>query len=293
LEVEASKPTSGRASDRAIFFEDLPYITNGSERQRLDLHLPEGEGPFPVLIYIHGGAWLFGSKAERVPKQFLRQNIAVAAINYRLSGEASFPAQIEDCKAAVRWLRANAVQYRLASDRIAAYGQSAGGHLSALLGTTAHVKAFDVGEHLEFSSAVRAVVDWYGPTDFLQMDEHRLPNGMVHNEAGSPESKLIGGPITEHPDKVKAANPIHYVRPETPPFLIVHGEQDSLVPHHQSELLACALKSAGVPVDFHTVRGGGHENFTSPEVAAMMVAFLAEHLQPSAEKGCAVQGLNL
>jgi acetyl esterase/lipase len=271
--------TTPAIEDGITFIQDLPYVTNGGPRQCLDLYLPKTEGPFPVIVYIHGGAWLFGSKGDRVPKDYLKDGYALACINYRLSPEAVFPAQIEDCKAAVRWLRAHAAKYHLDPNRFAAYGQSAGGHLSALLGTTGQTKALDVGEHLEFSSEVHAVIDYYGPIDFLQMDAHRLQKGMVHNDSGSPESLLIGGLITENKDKVQAANPIAYLTRQAPPFLIVHGDQDALVPIHQSELLSRALQSAGVPVTFHTVKGGGHDDFKSAEVVTLFRDFLAKYLR--------------
>jgi acetyl esterase/lipase len=214
-----------------------------------------------------------------VPLDYLGAGYAIASINYRLSQHALFPAQIEDCKAAVRWLRAHAAQYGLDAARFGAWGPSAGGHLVAMLGTTGNVAELDVGEHLEASSRVQAVVDYFGPTDFLQMDAHRMPKGKVHDAADSPESELVGGPIQENADRVAAANPITYVSPDAPPFLIVHGELDPLVPHHQSELLVAALKRAGVPVTFYTVVGAGHGGFTDPAVPEMTRAFLAQHLK--------------
>ena len=158
-------------------------------------------------------------------------------------------------------------------------GSSAGGHLAAMLGTAGHVKEFDVGENLNVSSQVQAVVDHFGPTDLLQMDAHRLPGGMMHDTADSPESLLIGGPIRENKEKVARANPITYVTKDAPPFLICHGEMDPLVPHHQSELLEAALKQAGVPVTLYTVKGGGHGSFKDPKVDELTSDFLARHLK--------------
>ncbi|MBN1361822.1 MAG: alpha/beta hydrolase [Sedimentisphaerales bacterium] len=264
-----------------VVHRDLAYVTDGHARQKLDLYLPPATGRLPVIVWVHGGAWLGGSKDRPVPLGYLSKGYAVASINYRLSQHATFPAQIEDCKAAVRWLRAHAEQYHLESNRFAAWGESAGGHLVALLGTTGDVNEFDVGEHLDVSSAVQAVVDCFGPTDFLQMEAHRLPNGMVHDTPDSPESKLVGGPIRENPDKVARANPITYVSATDAPFLIVHGDRDPLVPHHQSELLEAALKKAGVPVSFYTVAGGGHGGFRDPKVPELIEAFLARHLKPA------------
>jgi acetyl esterase/lipase len=261
---------------------DLVYVTGGHERHKLDLYLPAQGDKLPLIVWIHGGAWMGGSKDRTMAAMFVRQGYAVASINYRLSQHAVFPAQIEDCKAAIRWLRANAGKYRIAPERIGVWGSSAGGHLVAMLGTTNGVKEFDRGENLEFSSAVQAACDFFGPTDFLQMDAHRLEKGMVHNGAGSPESRLVGGAIQEHKEKVARANPITYIGKDAAPFLIVHGDSDPLVPHHQSELLEAALKKAGVPVAFHTVVGGGHGTGfdKDPEVMPMVRAFFARTLKP-------------
>jgi acetyl esterase/lipase len=230
---------------------------------------------------VHGGAFRLGSKEDRVPLPYLAEGYAVASINYRLSQHALFPAQIQDCKAAVRWLRANAGHFGLDPQRIGAWGESAGGHLVAMLGTTSDTDEFDVGENLHVSSHVDAVVDYFGPTDFLQMDAHRLPHGQIHDVPDSPESELVGGPIQENKERVARANPITYVTANAAPFLIVHGEADPLVPYHQSQLLEQALKQAGVAVLFYTVRGGGHGGFTDPKVSELTKAFLACHLRPA------------
>lgn len=280
--VSASAQRVGQAQlpDGAIAHRDLAYVPNGHERQKLDLFLPKEGTNLPLIINIHGGAFKAGSKEQGVPLDYLRQGYAVASINYRLSQHAKFPAQIEDCKAAVRWLRAHAAEHRIDPNRFAAWGASAGGHLAAMLGATGDVKDFDVGANLDQASHVQAVVDYFGPTDFLQMDAHRLPSGMTHDPANSPESELIGGAIKENQDKAAKANPITYVTPGDPPFLICHGDQDSLVPHHQSELLEAALKKAGVPAIFYTVKGAGHGGFKDPKVPEMTREFLAKHLKP-------------
>jgi acetyl esterase/lipase len=253
-------------------------VTDGHPRQKLDLYLPEADGSLPLVVYVHGGAFRAGDKSEWPPLEYLAEGYALAAINYRLSQHALFPAQIEDGKAAVRWLRAHSTDYGLAPHRFAAGGTSAGGHLAAMLGTSGHVREWDVGEHLDVSSRVQAVLDYFGPTDFLQMDAHRLPDGMVHDTPDSPESQLVGGPIQENPEEVARANPITYVTADAPPFLIVHGDRDPLVPHHQSELLSAALQEAGVPVTFYTVEGGGHGGFEDPRVPKLTKAFLKEYL---------------
>ncbi|HZS09640.1 MAG TPA: alpha/beta hydrolase [Blastocatellia bacterium] len=265
---------------------DQPYVTGGHERQKLDLYLPPQGGKRPLIIWIHGGGWQNGSKDNPPALRFLAEGYAVASINYRLSQHAIFPAQIEDCKAAVRWLRANAQKFGLDPNRFGVWGPSAGGHLAALLGTSGDVKEFDVGEKLNFSSRVQAVCDFFGPTDFLQMDAHRLTNGMVHDTPDSPEAKLIGGPIQQNKAKVARANPITYVTPDDPPFLIAHGDADPLVPHHQSKLLAEALLDARVNTNFYTVPGGGHGGFRDERLDLMVKEFFEAVLkQGKAEAG--------
>jgi acetyl esterase/lipase len=256
-------------------------VTNGHERQKLDLYLPEQGENLPLLIWIHGGAFRMGSKEgssdDPLPFGYLAQGYALASINYRLSQHAIVPAQIVDCKAAVRWLRAHAARFNLDPTRFVAWGPSAGGNLAAMLGTTGHVTELDVGENLAVSSRVQAVVDYYGPTDFLQMDNQRLPDGQIHNAPDSPESELVGGPIQENKEKVAQCNPITYVSSDAPPFLIIHGEKDPLVPYQQSVILVEALQKAGVDVTFYTVKGAGHGGFTDSQVPELTEAFLAKH----------------
>ena len=257
---------------------DLAYVTGGHERQKLDLYLPEKTGkPLPVVIWIHGGGWQSGSRGNCPPLRqgFVERGYAVASIGYRLSGDAIFPAQIEDCKAAIRWLRVHAKDYGLNPDRFGVWGSSAGGHLVALLGTSGGVKEFEVGAHLDVPSRVQAVCDYFGPTDLLQMDAHALPNSrLIHDAPSSPESLLIGGPIQQHQGKAARANPIAYVTADDPPFLIVHGNADPLVPPHQSELLYEALKQADVNVRLHIIKGAGHgQGFGGRDIDEMVNSF--------------------
>ena len=209
------------------------------------------------------------------------RDYVVASINYRLSQHAIFPVQIEDCKAAIRFLRANADKYGIDPNRIGVWGSSAGGHLVALLGTSGDVKEFEKGENLDFSSRVQAVCDYFGPTDFTKMSS--FPTTMGHDAADSPESKLVGGAVQENKDKCKRANPITYVTKDDPPFLIVHGDKDPLVPHNQSVILYEALKRVGVKSKFYTVPGGGHGGFKDPAIDRMVEEFFEQQLKPGQE----------
>lgn len=265
-------------------FRDLRYVTNGHERQKLDLFLPDTTTrPLPLIIWIHGGGWESGSKEQCLPLRqgYTQRGYAVASIGYRLSGDAIFPAQIEDCKAAIRWLRAHAKQYGLNPDRFGVWGSSAGGHLAALVGTSGDVKPFDVGENLHVSSRVQAVCDYYGPTDFTAFVT--TPGYERHAGTESPESKLLGGAVLENKDKAARANPITYVTPDDPPFLIVHGDADPVVPLNQSQLLFDALKKAGVSVHFHTIKGAGHgKGFGGREIDEMVHQFFDACLKGTA-----------
>jgi acetyl esterase/lipase len=271
----------GRALTGGPVFKDVEYVAGGHERQKLDIYLPaqRSESPLPLIIWVHGGAWQGGSKENCPARRFAQRGYAVASINYRLSQHAIFPAQIEDCKAAVRYLRANAGKYGFDPNQFGAWGASAGGHLVALLGTTGDVKEFEKGENLSVSSRVQAVCDYFGPTDFTLIS--RFPSTMDHDASDSPEARLIGGPIQENKDKCKRANPITYVTKDDPPFLIVHGDKDPLVPHNQSQILSEALKKAEVEAKLHIVGGGGHGFPVGRGIDKMVEEFFDKQLKPS------------
>ena len=272
--------------EHADVHRNLEYAEVDGKPLLLDLYLPKDVKQPPLLVWIHGGGWRSGDKGRGgilVPLG-LKNGYACASINYRLSGEATFPAQIHDCKAAIRWLRAHAKEYGYDATRIGVGGSSAGGHLVALLGTSGGDKQLEgtVGKHTDQSSQVQAVLDMWGPTDFLQMDAHALPNARFkHNDPRSPESLLLGGPVLENKDKVSQANPITYIDKQDPPFLIIHGSKDPLVPVHQSQLLDTALKKAKVPVQLIVVEGGGHggREFNTPETNDRILKFLDQHVK--------------
>ncbi len=250
--------------------KDIVYAEAGGRPLGLDLYL-SGQPGRPLIVWVHGGAWRSGSKDRCPAPVALRAGFDVACVSYRLSGAAIFPAQIHDVKASVRWLRANAAKYGYDAGRIGAWGSSAGGHLVALLGTSGGVAEMEGAVGVTgVSSRVQAVVDFFGPTDFLQMS--KFPSTIPHDAPDSPESLLVGGAIQENKDKVARANPITYVTPDDPPFLIVHGDEDKLVPINQSELLLDALRKAGVDSRFQPMKGEGH-GFKSPEPNRMAMEF--------------------
>jgi acetyl esterase/lipase len=270
---------------------DLPYA-NLSQSQKLDIYLPEqGEGPFPVILHIHGGGFAIGDKRDIHVLTFLKgleHGYAVVSVNFRLSGEAIFPAGLQDIKAAIRWLRANSEQYQLDGNRIAACGGSSGGNYAAMVCLTEHVTEFDdftLGNP-DYPCNVQAAVDWFGPTDFLKMDEQLAESGYGpsnHCEANSPESRYLGAKITEIPLKVELANPMTYIHENMPPILIQHGRLDSQVPVQQSIMFVEKLEKYVDPdrFEFDILEGAGHGDplFEADENMSKVFTFLGKHLK--------------
>jgi len=262
---------------------DLAYGAD-SPAQKLDLYLPpRGKAPYPVVIAIHGGGFISGNKTDgqiAPVLEALGRGYAVAGLDYRLSPESHFPAAVSDVKTAIRWLRAHAGQYRLDGTRIALWGDSAGGNLAALAGTSGDTAALrgphpaDAGQ----SDRVQAVVDWFGPISFLRTDHDFRVAGVSHASSTGPNSFLsqyLGAPLARVPGKVRAADPITYITPDDPPILIEHGTADSTVPVGQSVRLAKAY-AAGVgagAVTLHLLKGAGHVDpafYTKAHVNAVL-----------------------
>lgn len=235
------------------------YAVHGGRRLELDLYLPAADGQQrPLIIFFHAGAWRVGSRkdVERGVLAQVQRGYAVASVSYSLSDKAKWPAQLHEAKAAVRWLRAHAGEYGLDPDRFVAWGLSAGGHMASMLGVSERVVELE-GElgWNEESSGVQALVSWCGPSDFLQMGQGKI---IDHDSPKSPESRLIGAPIQDCPERVRLANPIAYVHPDMPPCYLLHGDADELVPFQQSEILYEALRDAGVPVQMEVLKGYAH-----------------------------------
>jgi acetyl esterase/lipase len=220
--------------------------------------------PMPAVLWIHGGGWSGGSHRGNGALWLATQGYFTASIEYRLSGEATWPAQIEDCKLGVRWLRANAARYNVDPDRIGCWGSSAGGHLVACLGTMDDARFEGCGGYEGVSSRVQAVVDYCGPADMT------AGSAGIQGAKDDNDSKallgLFGKPFKKKPELWREGSPIVYVKPGCPPFLIVHGDADKTVPFAHSERLEAGLKKAGVPVEFLRVKGGGH-SMTAPKDA--------------------------
>jgi len=270
---------------------DLPYASL-SLTQKLDIYLPdEGDGPFPVILYIHGGGFASEDKRRIHLLPFLKgveHGYAVVGVDYRLSGEAIFPAGLQDVKAAIRWLRANSQQYHLDGNRIAACGGSSGGNYAAMICLTDRVTELDdlsLGNP-EYPCNVQAAVDWFGPTDFLKMDEQLAENGYGpgdHGEADSPESRYLGAKLADVPLKVVLANPMTYVHEHMPPLLIQHGRLDAMVPVQQSMIFVEKLEKYVSPdrFEFDIIEGAGHADplFETDENMERVFSFLDRHLK--------------
>jgi acetyl esterase/lipase len=279
-----SSPDAPAPSVRS--WTNVAYASQSSAQQ-LDLYLPPtGAGPFPVVLWVHGGGWQGGSRtlsANAFQRRLHERGIAVAAVGYRLSGEAIWPAQIHDLKAAVRWLRANATAHALDTSRIGAWGSSAGGHLVAMLGTTGQEPTLEgtLG-NAAFSSRVHAVVDWYGPTDLLAMDAHAQSVGCPttgHNLPNSAESRLLGGLLQDRIPQAREASPVNWVSADDAVFLLQHGSADCTVPWPQSAALHDALRAklGSARVTYERLEGAGHggPQFTGASNVDKVLTFFA------------------
>jgi acetyl esterase/lipase len=270
----SASPTEVR---RAVEYATVP----GHRPLLLDLHRPATAAVAPLVVFLHGGGWRLGSRtafgptyAEWDPSPFARlaaAGLAVASVDYRLSGESTFPAQLDDVTAALAWLRGNAGELGLDTVRTAVWGESAGGHLAALLGLT--------------DPAVRAVVDWYGPSDLTALVGDAAATGISVSEPGAADSRealLLGAPVADVPELAKAASPVAQVHADAPAFLLVHGTADRFVPYRQSERLADALTGCGADARLHPVDGADHM-WLGDQAAArtafdLSLSFVLDHL---------------
>jgi acetyl esterase/lipase len=278
----------GHVSQRWL---DVPYAST-SPAQLLDVYLPDtGQAPFPALLYIHGGAFAWGDKRDSHMLPFLQglaRGYAVVSVGYRLSGEAIFPAGLQDVKAAIRWARANSRKYSLDPSRIAVCGDSAGGNLAAMVAFTADESQFDdpaLGKSA-YPCDVQVAVDWFGPVDFLTMDEQSAANGFgssEHSGPESPEAQYLGGPVFDVRDAARRASPLTYVTAGIPPILIQHGRSDDQVPFQQSLQLAEAIEArvgkARFELDILEGAGHGGPAFETEANLDRVFAFIGRHLE--------------
>jgi acetyl esterase/lipase len=262
-------PEPRTQTDGSKRFEGISYaVAPGYRPLQLDVWVPASRTPPPLVVWIHGGAWMFGDRRylpetlrpNQLFEELVTAGLAVATTDYRHALEAHFPAQLHDAKAAIRYLRAHADELGIDTTKIGVWGESAGGHLAALVGLTGqHAELEGAIGVLHQSSAVDVVVDWYGPADFaLQPRERRTPEitAQLPPEMLTPPEELLAGGNDQH--RLAIASPISYVTPAAPPFLLIHGTADSVVPYQQSEVLAQALIDAGVSARLVPIDGAEH-----------------------------------
>jgi acetyl esterase/lipase len=295
-DAPAPAPANIDMSTVSKSFKDIPYA-KVSPANKLDIYLPaNGKAPYPVVVNIHGGAFFRGDKADfklNAQAPALTRGYALVSINYRLSYETEFPGSIYDVKAAIRWIKANAKKYGFNPKRIAVWGDSSGAHLAAMIGTTSHGVPLLEDKRMgnaNQDSSVHAVVDWFGPIDFLAMDEQFTKSGLgkaSHGELNSPESQYIRAKITDAPFMVKVASPASYIAPgKNPYFLIQHGTKDMVVPFEQSADFAAKLKKVigEDKVTFIPMEGANHvppdvKTFHSPENIKVVLDWLDKHMK--------------
>jgi acetyl esterase/lipase len=278
---------------------DQVYSHAGGKPRLADLYLPKTpQQKVPVVVWLHGGGWRFGDRrmAPDLSRFFAERGFAMISIDYRLSDEAVFPAPIEDVKTAVRWIHSVADTFGLDADHIGLWGSSAGGHLAACAALSA-ADQFHGSEHRGLSSAVQAVVDGYGPVDFSLIDEERdeftptavdvegivVPDLLPAGHPESFESRFLGVPVDGSPEQVRLANPITYVQRGAPPFLILHGLSDRLIPWPQSRLLFEALRAAESEVTMLTFERLGHGFFNNSRLDFVDPGFVTMFRTPNSK----------
>ncbi len=259
---------------------DIEYAQVGEHRLRLDLYLPMGTIRPPLVIWVHGGAWRSGTKQRMPLKELVAHDFACASIDYRLSPVAAFPAQIHDIKAAIRFLRAKQSEYGYNAKRIGIAGSSAGGHLAALVGLTNGHEELEgeLGEHLQQSSHIHAIVDYFGPTNFMTILKQSTPHGLGVRIPAL--QLLLRTQPEDKPQLARLASPVWHVDKDDPPLLLIHGDQDPQVPINQSHELHGAYKQHELPVQFHVVHGSAHggEAFYDKHRMRLVRMFLGKYL---------------
>ena len=258
--------------------KDIEYARPNGYPLLLDLYLPERaqDESVPVVLWVHGGGWKNGSKEKAKAAWLAEEGYAVVSINYRLTDVAQWPAQIDDCREAVRWARRNSSVFGFDLDRIGTWGSSAGGHLVALMGTLPYP------ENESVSSRVQAVCDWFGPTELLTMPPNNVGEGRTEEDvANSNGAKLLGCTVKDCPELARQASAYDNVSKDDAPFLIMHGDEDPGVPIQQSIQFYERLRKTGVPVQYEVVEGAGHGGklFDTPEVKATVRAFFDQYLK--------------
>ncbi len=259
---------------------DIEYAKVGEVSLKLDLHRPQAENP-PLIVYVHGGGWRGGSRTDVPIGKLLDEGYAIASVDYRLSTQAVFPAQVQDIKAAIRFLRANAGVFHINATKIGIIGSSAGGHLAALVGVSNANKELEgmVGEHLDQSSDVQVIVSFFGASNLETILSQSTPHGL---EVRIPALKLLLGDTPDkRPKLAKLASPVTHLDKNDPPLLLIHGDADPQMPPQQSQELAKAYQAEGLPVSLIILPGAKHGGgmFYDAERTAIVAKFLDKVLR--------------
>lgn len=292
LTLTPRQPSVKLISD--VVYAQVPMRGYPNVALKMDILQPEAKSPQPAVLFITGGGFINANKDNYIQQRLkmAEAGYVVASMEYRVAPTVLFPAPLEDVKSAIRYLRANASKFGIDTNHVAVFGASAGGYLAAFAGTSNGDKQFDRGEHLDQSSQVQAVIDFYGLSDLTRVGEG-FPDAVVQKHASASSTEAIwvngtsvfneGGPITRFPEKTAAANPINYISKNTPPFLIMHGSADTVVSPHQTEMLHKALIAHGINSTYYVVKGAEHGGiyWVQPEIMQKVLQFLDRQLKPS------------
>ena len=287
-QAQAPEPPTAPAEDKMEIRKDLPYASPENPRQKLDLYLPTPRttAKLPIVVFIHGGGWKAGNKASgaaNLSRLVLSRQYIGVSIAYRLTDEVRWPAQLHDCKAAIRWIKEHAAEFGGDPQRIGVWGISAGAHLASLLGTTGDAPEWEgeIGSARQQNSKIQCVINFYGPQNFITMVQQE--SAVDRTTKNYPEALLLGGRVQDLPEVAKAASPITYASKGDAPFLSAHGTKDPLVPLSQARELDAALRRAGVESVLIEMQEAGH-GFRSAELDSRIDLFLSKHLhQKTAE----------
>lgn len=278
----AAEPAVSSDAGGVHVVRDTPYATVGDVTLKLDLHLPAGTPRAPGIVWVHGGAWRSGSKDSMPLQRLVEKGYAIASVDYRLSPQARFPAQAHDLKAAIRFLRARGSEWKFPTDRIVIAGDSAGGHLAALIGVSNGHPDLEgsIGEYRTARSDVQGIISFYGGANLTTILQQSTPHGLSVRVPAL--DLLLGGQPDAVPNLARLASPVFHVDRNDPPLLLLHGDQDPQMPINQAHELMGAYQKLGLPVQFEVVHGAGHGGsaFYDEERLRVVQTFLERHFAP-------------
>lgn len=291
LDVKLTRPMVQLVSN--VIYAQVPDRGYLSKAMGMDIIMPTRKEKYPAIVYINGGGFINANKDGYLQQRLdlAEHGYVVASITYRVAPTSTFPAALEDVKAAIRYLRAHADKFNIDKEHIGVFGGSAGGYLSAMAGVTSGVEGFDKGEYLDESSDVQAVVDLYGISDITTIAaDYSEEIQAYHRSSGSTEALWVNGSavfggrdggLAANPEGAKAASPMMYISSKTPPFLLLHGDQDVLVSASQTELLRKALEEKHIEATRYLVKNAAHggEYWVQPEIMKIIIDFFDKHLK--------------